>query len=109
MRLITDHEWLLLSQCSVLAQSLYLFGLREEADRNQTSTVSVAQADLLAYLEHIDCHQSRDAVRRALAELESQDLVTVVRRRPRVIYRLNWVWPPALASAPPVFQSQGVE
>ncbi|SFC90274.1 hypothetical protein SAMN05660831_00021 [Thiohalospira halophila DSM 15071] len=93
MRVLTDTEWERLRRCSMLAQTLYLFILWEEACATGSATIETAQVDMGWQLERRGEWASRQRIRRALDELERHGLLEVVRRRPMPVYRLPWIWP----------------
>jgi hypothetical protein len=93
MRVLTDTEWERLRRCSMLAQTLYLFVLWEEACETGSPSIEAGQVDMGWQLERRGEWASRQRIRRALDELEHHGLIEVTRRRPNPIYRLLWIWP----------------
>mgnify|MGYP006274177443 CR=1 FL=1 len=97
MRVLTDSEWERLRPCGMLAQTLYLFVLSEEARATGSPTIDSAQIDMGWQLERRGEWASRQQIRRALDELERHGLLEGVQRRPSRVYRLPWIWPAELA------------
>lgn len=98
MRVLTDAEWERLCDCTMVAQTIYLFVLREAAMEAGEATVEMTQAEMSWEVERRGDWASRDRLRKARSELEHQGLIVPVKRRPIAVYQLPWVWPAGMTN-----------